>query len=659
MQKPPALDSGSRQRVSQRKRARSAVLLVGMEPWGAIAARELGASGVAVDVAGEGHLEGGDLVIAGGPWDLLISCLPAADLRLAQAVARFAQARNLASLTATLEGPDAVVGPLVIPGRTACWDCARRRRLAHAPRPRAARALHEALIAGGAPRRVLPYPRAAVRALGDLLIAAARDALASPGTANLAGRLGVLGLRDLGLSIHTVLPMPECGICGGAEKLPPRGDARPLDGSMSPAELRERLAGVVDARTGIVAKLDIANQDTPYAVDLPITAHATLGAYSTCTIHDHEAEPEDGSGKGLTPTLALIGAVGEAVERYSAGRVDRRSIVRAPAAALGEDAIAVDRLTLYSEEQYAEPGFPYQRVDPAEPLDWALGRWLDTGRPVRVPAVVSYYGYPAPPGEQLCQVTSNGLAAGPSFEDACRRAALELVERDAFTLSWLARRPGTRVRLDASVSAGVREVARRLVVEAGPGGRLSLYHLDVGLRIPTILCALFGDGVRWPGASIALASHLRPRRAIEKAILEQAQAGFYYRRLLEEKKLAIPERAEDVHTLEDHALYYFPPDRAGALSFLDGGESVSAGDLPEPEEDSLALVVTRLSEAGLRVAVIDVTSPDLRGTPFFVVRAVGPDFQPIHFGHGEARLGNPRLHALTASAPNPDPHPMD
>jgi ribosomal protein S12 methylthiotransferase accessory factor len=415
------------------------------------------------------------------------------------------------------------------------------------------------------------------------------------------------------------------------------------------------LAGIVDARTGIVTELSVASQDSPHGVDMPVTANCVLGAYSPCALHDHATLPEDGSGKGLTVLEAMIGAVGEAVERYSAGRVDPRAIFRGPAAALRGDFLAPERLALYGESQYAQPGFPYPRLAPEAVIDWTLGSWLDSGEPVYLPAFPTYYDYPARPEERFCQVTSNGLAAGPTFADAALRAALELIERDAFTLSWLARRPGRRILLAASLDPAVREIARQLVVGAA---RLELHLLDVGLHVPTVLCVVFGDGVRWPGATVSLAAHLSPRAAIKKAILEHGQGGPYYRRLLEEGKLTIPEQPDDVRTLEDHALYYFPPARAAAFAFLAGGDTVTA-DLAEPAEVSIDVLCARLRAAGMRIAVADLTSPDLAATPFRVARALGPGFQQVHFGHRLARLGNPRLAALAPRGTNPDPHPLD
>jgi ribosomal protein S12 methylthiotransferase accessory factor len=319
------------------------------------------------------------------------------------------------------------------------------------------------------------------------------------------------------------------------------------------------------------------------------------------------------------------------------------------------DFLAPAELALYSEAQYRESEFPYAPLDPATPIAWARGFWLDTRAPVHVPALVTYMNWPAPREAYFCEVTSNGLAAGPTLEDAALGAALELVERDAFMISWLARRPGKRVLLDASIDAGAREASRQLEER---GVRVELYLLDVGLGIPTVVCAGYGDGDRWPGATLSLAAHLSPRKAVEKALLEQGHIGPFLQRLVVDEKRAIPDRPEDVRTLEDHALYYVPKDRAGRLAFLGAGGTVSAADMKEPEEVSIATLVRRTAAAGLRVAIVDVTSPDLANTPFRVARAVGAGFQQIHFGHRVARLGNPRLLAMAPDGINPDPHPL-
>ncbi len=237
-------------------------------------------------------------------------------------------------------------------------------------------------------------------------------------------------------------------------------------------------------------------------------------------------------------------------------------------------------------------------------------------------------------------MTSNGLAAGATRADASMRAAVELIERDAFMISWLARLPGRRIALDDSIDPGTREVARQI---AERGARLELYLLDVGLAVPTILAVGFGDGRRWPGATVAMAAHLSPRAAIRKAVLEQGHVGPYLRRLMIEGNQIIPERPEDVRTLSDHAIYYFPPSRASAFAFLDAGEPTPAACL----EGARGSVARRARRARPR------RRPSRRGRRRDLTRSRG-DSLPDRSGSGAglpADSFRPRPRAARQSAP--------
>lgn len=705
---------------------RARVLLVGLEPWGVAAAVDLAAAGLGAlhvaddrvvtgdDLLGARAFTGGDLGrgraaalwdvlaqaapgcdvstgpliaeaegtlrLAGARWDLVITALPADDLLVHRSAARFAHADGAPSIGACLEGLLAVVGPAVIPGETACWECARHRRLANSPRAAADREIHAAFLAERPARRTPTYLAPTAGLLGHMLAAAALEQLTtskagrpSPGGAQagsaggsrLAGKLLVRDLTTLRTSIHTVLRLPWCDVCGGARDAFPPGTmtesaGRNLDEARDPAELMRMLAGVVDARTGIVQRLTLDAPDPVTHPPIPRTATAVLGDHggSHCHARCADEEPEMGAGKGLTAMEALVRAAGEAVERYSAARFDPAEQLRASVAKLeadGIDLIAPDRLALYSDAQLAQPSFPYVRLAREAPIDWTPARWIDTGSEVMVPALPAFFDYHVPPAEQFCQVTSSGLAAAATREGAALRAAVELIERDSFTLAWLARLPGRRIELDASVGPELLEVARQL---AAHGARVELYLLDAGIGVPTVLSAGFGDGSTWPGATVAIAAHLSPRTALRKSLLELAHVGPYLRRHMVTGDLAVPACPDDVHTLLDHAAYYFPVERARAFDFLRLGGSVRAAALEEPSDLSLATLAGRVRAAGLRIAVVDVTSADLAGTPFRVARALGPEFQQIHFGHTLARLGNPRLLALARGGINPDPHPM-
>jgi ribosomal protein S12 methylthiotransferase accessory factor len=606
-----------------------------------------------------------DGAVRSADWTLVLGTAPGDELQILHGLASSAHASGIPSLCGYLEGLCAVVGPAVLPGRTACWNCCRLRQLANSDQIEADHALHASLLAKRPLARVLTYLAPTAPALGHMLAMAAMTFVADDRPSGLLGKLLVLDLVRLETTFHPVLRMPWCEVCGGAAEggpAIPAISADRLDTARDPAQLLARLAGWTDMRTGLIRRVDVKGPDA-LDPELPLRAAAILGSYSGAPY-----APENGAGKGLSAVEAMISAVGEAIEHHAARRHRRADLRRASLAEINDERVDPRDLCLYAEAQYTTPGFPFARFDPDQPIEWARGQWLDSREPVLVPALPTFLSFPVPHEERFCQVTSSGLAAGADLEDASFRAVLELIERDAFMITWLTRRPGQRLLVDDTIEEGAREVIRQLEAR---GARIELYHLDAGLGAPTVACAGFGDGERWPGVTMALAAHPDPCIAARKAILEQGQVGPYLRRLIAGGEHPIPAGPEDVRSAHDHGLYYASAERAGILDFFRAGDAISPADLPSSPAASLEACVEHLGAAGIRVAVVEVTPPDLRGGPLRVVRALATNIQQIHFGFRIRRLGNPRLRRFLSSALdgampgsardvpfNPHPHPL-
>ena len=122
-------------------------------------------------------------------------------------------------------------------------------------------------------------------------------------------------------------------------------------------------------------------------------------------------------------------------------------------------------------------------------------------------------------------------------------------------------------------------------------------------------------------------------------------------------ELPRPDRAADVVTVLDHAAYFFPIERARWFDRLyrPGAEALDLTELPTADETDL---VDRLRDQGIRVAIVDVTAPDVASGPFRVVRAVSPDLMPITFGMGLERLPPTRVKELPVHGPIPPLHPV-
>ncbi|MGC4055627.1 MAG: YcaO-like family protein, partial [Paludibaculum sp.] len=451
--------------------------------------------------------------------------------------------------------------------------------------------------------------------------------------------------RALTSSYHRVIPLPDCEVCGGAS-LHPGEPARPADG-----DVFQQLAGILDFRTGIVSRLVIEN---PADLEVSTPIVATAAPPHVLKADGALRQLPIGWGKGLDLPGALFSAVGEAVERYAPSIPDPARIVWQSAGELTGDWLNTN--PVYSEQQYDRPGFPYVRFSPAEVQPWVAGEWLDNGEPVWLPAISCYLAMTVQAGQFLSQGTSNGLACHPDRDEAALRAVLELVERDAFLSAWLAQRPASPIELDDAL-----DPALAAVIDAvrGLGAHVELFRLETAACGTAVMCLARGDGVEYPAATIALGADLDPSGALRQAILELGQTGPHLRRLMRQRALESPACAEEVHEMLDHAAWFFSPGRAAAFDRIRSGSRIPLrAVLAQRTERSLASAAEALHLAGVRVALVDVTSSDIATTGLHVVRAISTGLQPLWYGYGLERTVVPRIQRLGLSSDVPAVHPI-
>ena len=524
-------------------------------------------------------------------------------------------------------GNATLFGPLSRPERTACWNCAGI-RFSDAPLGQDS----------GVP---IQCEQSAAVAAELVFLALSYGHLTPYGS--------VLVVDGESWSIDNVVPVPKCNLCGGV-RTEEYERSTIVYSLLIPEELRV-LAG---NRGGIIKKLLLfdSGDELPR---VPSCAVAQIAGFNGSNV----AFPGlTGEGKGATQEDAVWSAIGEGIERYSASIWDPDQLLYAPFDDISSWGFDPRSLVLYDDEQYNDSTFPFTRYEPSQPIHWSVGRWLDDNTRTAVPALATFLGFPSPRSERFAQATSNGLAAGGTLEHATLSAIYELIERDAFMLFWLTGRPGRRVA-DEGLSPAARDALRGV---ERLGATTELYLIDAGLGHPTMVCIGFGDGQTWPGVSIGLGTHADAGRALEKAVFEHAHFGVYLRRLMLEDNDKRSMDASDVKSALDHALYYVNPEKAIALSPLRASatDPVTLSELCSRYRlpSDLNSCVRRLRASGIRLASVDVTSPDVALSPLRVVRVVGTYMQPIHFGVGNRRLRNPRLHSTLVGAPEFLPHPI-
>ena len=574
------------------------------------------------------------------------------------------------ALFSELRATSSFAGPLLLPGRSACWMCYRMRALACERDFDRAMAVEEHLdrklqpgLAGRPVLPVLPVQLASTLALEALrlLIGLHQPALVDK----------VLEFDGLVSEsrMHPVLVEPGCPACSKKKSRahPITAELRELGSSAHGAAVHELADQLVSDRTGVVIDFAPAVRDSTEPAR-PLVWRARLAN------HRFLSEPDEShmtiSGKGMTREAAWTSCLGEAVERYSGGRWDADETVYCRRGDLEGRSIDPLELVLFRPDQYAD--LPYSPYRQETELRWIRGRSLVHDDQVWIPAIGVFMEYQvAEEDEFLCPVTSNGLAAGQTLGDAVLRAIYEVLERDALLIAWMNRLPARRFDAARHPDGDVRRLARSY---ARRGVELALYELPTDHPVTVVAAIAFqAGGYGGPFATVGLGADLDPAQAARAAALEVGQVRPAFRaRARSHDAARIAELVADpakTTTLEDHALLYADPSMRSAFDFLEGGQA----DWPDPVEaegvDALVGIVEHFRGADQDLLYVNLTPPDLQPLGLFTARAVVPGFQPIWFGEGERRLGGRRLYEVPwrlglRDAPadleslNPLPHPL-
>src|SRR5262249_46623205 len=150
--------------------------------------------------------------------------------------------------------------------------------------------------------------------------------------------------------------------------------------------------------------------------------------------------------------------------------------------------------------------------------------------------------------------STTGLAAHESWEKACLAGLYEVIERDAFMISWKCRLPGTEVRWDEASASPLR---RCLDIARDRGYEVAAVELATDLPAHVVASVCFSDDEAGPAAAVGVAAHAQSAAAHESSVLE---ALFMMTNLRRQYALGkrLPDQAgfDDVHDMLDHGLLY-------------------------------------------------------------------------------------------------------
>ncbi|AYV26017.1 YcaO-like family protein [Streptomyces sp. ADI95-16] len=574
-----------------------------------------------------------------------------------------------------LYGHQAVVGP---PG--GCARCLERRWQAVR-----SVALRDALELGGGTLAAGDWPYAhpfAADALAALITAAGAPGAASPGGAFPQVRL--LDLRTGSVRRYPLVPDPECPACaapetdtaaGAALDLPPAPKYRPGVFRTRPVESYGiEVAAFANPLCGALGPSLVQDVSST-------TTSATIGCFS---MRSGEYLRETFWG-GHTDSFTRSGQVGvlEGLERYAGMRArSRTTSVTGPLTRFGADAVDPREVGLYSEAFHRQN--PRVRpFDPDREIAWVWGWSLRDRVPRLVPEILTYYHAPGLEN-RFVQESSNGCASGGSAAEAVYFALMEVVERDAFLLTWYGRQPLPEIDPASSSRPATRAMVDRLAMY---GYRARFFDTRITFPIPVVTAVAErfdgGTGRMCFGAGAGL----DPESALDSALCEIATDAVNLPGRTERDEARLRAMAADfalVTALHDHPLVYGVPEMGRHADFLlrapGGGPTRTVAELEWPDRwgaaasddvrTDLERCVSAVTAEGFDVVVVDQTMPEQRALGLHTVSVLVPGLLPIDFGWSRQRaLGMPRMRtglftaglrerALEPGDLNPAPHPF-
>lgn len=555
------------------------------------------------------------------------------DYRLEEINAQF-ERRKESWMLLKITGSDVWLGPVFIPGKTACWHCLKQRLDLNKPVDvfyRSVKNTHKNLQIPVANHPITNQVGA------NMAVMEIVKWFYNDPKSNLEGNILRFDPKSGDHKYHKVFKRPQCKVCGD-ELL--RTIQKPIELKKESSEIATRLGGyrsVTPETTFARYKDHISNicgvipNLRPYGriENTPVFNYSSgrnLGIQSKSIFWLDQHLMNGNGGKGKTEMQAKTGAICEAIERYSLMYQGDVYGIEGSMNEL-EGAIHPNTCMNYSEGQFVNREKTNTEIgtfnilvpepfDANEKMEWTPVYSMLEKKFKYLPSCFCYGQYPVEDGDKVYAFPDpNGCAAGNTMEEAILQGFLELVERDAAAIWWYNRMRRPMVDLHSLNNPYLEEV---MAYYDSIGRNLWVLDITTDLGIPTFVSVTSEKTKDYKTKKqkilYAFGAHVDAKIAIERSVIEAnqllpiVQADQY----LTEDKIFLDWL--DHKTLDDQN-YLLPSDEPAKT--LDDYPPLCEANIYE----SVKFCIDTVHKNGLETLVLDMTQPDI-GLP--VVKVVVP-----------------------------------
>lgn len=343
-------------------------------------------------------------------------------------------------------------------------------------------------------------------------------------------------------------------------------------------------------------------------------------------------------GIDLVKSKALLKSLGEAFERHCLS-IQKKKICSSYQNIL-DKAINIFEFNDFSSKQLSDPKFKQFVYDRNSKFYWDWGFDFFTLKKILVPSQLISVPYKYFYEQVIREPISTGAALSTSLGGAIYRGICEIVERDAFMITYLNKLRRSCIDLDKSGQQlkELKEIYSRYNLE------LIVVDVTTDLQISAMMGLVIDRTGIGPAISVGLSADLNPTTAAIKAVKEALHSRPWIRRLMLKNVKNI-----DVNSFEGRALYWSSPKMIDKLDFIiNNTEKIilksNIVDMSIREKITTTLRILKKSE--LLTYFVDLTTPKIKKNGFYVVKVIIPKLQPLYLNENTKCLGNERLKSV-------------
>jgi len=401
--------------------------------------------------------------------------------------------------------------------------------------------------------------------------------------------------------------------------------------------------GTLNEKYGIIRRI-VKREKIPQKPKI-----STYIGFPTVHIFFSDASLRDynGSGTSINEKIAFLKAFAECFERYSCTVYSKEKLIKGSYENLKENALNPRKISYFTKKQLTKKEFNKYRIKSNDVFHWVKGFSLTSNKEILVPAHLVYWNYTNENEKMLMEPISTGAAAGTTYSAAIIRGILEIIERDAFMITYLNKIERCRI-----VFSKVENEELKLLLKEIKKYGFEFYVFDIStnLKVHSFLSFIIDKSLIPPLITSGLKSDLDPEKGILGSLEECFNTYDWVLELHKSGQVFTGDK-NDIRSHNDRALYWLQKGMIKNLDFLiktkKKKEISKFVNLDKKStNENLEFLLHDLKKRKMETVIVDVTPRDVKEVGFKVVKVLIPKLQPLYLNEKIRYLGGKRLYKI-------------